>query len=191
MSSFLPHLPLLTLLLTLLACSAWVHTQARRSGQSRAMSLVLAPLGGLVLTLAVAWLAGTAWSHFRDKTGPLPLELDVAEEVFATESGGLREGCGVFVHRLTEASRADLAQRGLAKLQPARTGRDQPTYHRYGAWQRTSSGFHVRGEACTDLPDDVTAMIAKARETGFGTEGHEFDLLADPVSGLVVFSFNG
>lgn len=187
----LSFLPVLTLLLTLLACSAWVHTQARRSGQSRAMSLVLAPLGGLVLTLAVAWLAGAAWSHFRDKTGPLPLELDVSEEVFATESGGLREGCGVFVHRLTEASRADLAQRGLAKLQPARTGRDQPTYHRYGAWQRTSSGFHVRGEACTDLPDDVTAMIAKARETGFGTEGHEFDLLADPVSGLVVFSFNG
>lgn len=142
-------LTLLTLLLTLLACSAWVHVQARRSGQSRTMALALAPLGGL------------------------------------------REGYGVFVHRLTEASRLDLAQRGLAKLQTARTGRDQPTYHRYGAWQHASSGFHVRGQTCIDLPDDVTAMIAKARETGFDTEGREFDLLADPVSGFVVFSFNG
>ncbi len=184
-------LPLIGLLLTLAVCSAWVHAQARRSGQSRAMSMVLAPLGGLALTLTVVWGASAAWSHWRDKTGPLPPELDVAEEVFAQESGGLLEGCGVFVHRLTEASRLDLAQRGLAKLQTARTGRDQPTYHRYGAWQRASSGFHVRGQACIDLPDDVTAMIAKARETGFGTEGREFDLLADPVSGFVVFSFNG
>ena len=182
---------LLALLLTLLACSAWVHAQARRSGQSRAMALVVAPLGGLALTLTLVWLASSVWSHLRDKTGPLPLALDVAEEVFAAESGGLREGCGVFIHRLTEASRLDLAQRGLAKLQTARTGREQPTHHRYGAWQRASATFHVRGEACIDLPDDVIAMISTARATGFGTEGHEFDLLADPVSGLVVFSFNG
>lgn len=108
---------LLALLLTLLACSAWVHAQARRSGQSRAMALVVAPLGGLALTLTLVWLASGVWSHLRDKTDPLPLALDV--------------------------------------------------------------------------PDEVSAMIAQARETGFGTEGHEFDLLADPVSGLVVFSFNG
>ncbi len=63
--------------------------------------------------------------------------------------------------------------------------------HVDGAWQHASGGFHVRGQACIDLPDDVTAMIAKARETGFGTEGREFDLLTDPVSGFVVFSFNG
>lgn len=184
-------LAFIALLLSLLACAAWVYVQARRSGESRAMGLVLAPIGGLVLTVAAWWLGISVWGHGRDKTGPLPAALEVSEEVFAAESGGMREGCGLHIHRLSEAARMALAQRGLDMLRDAREGRENPQRYRYEAWQAARPSASVRGMDCTDVPPDVSAMISKALNTGFTTQGSEFDLLADPVSGIVVFSFNG
>jgi hypothetical protein len=178
-------------LATLIGCAAFVYSEAIKAGESRLIGMVLAPIGGLIMTTLIWWAGVSAWGKFRDKTGPLPLELDVAEEVFSAESGGLREGCGVFVYRLTEASRADLAKKGLAKLRSARSGRVDANYHRYNEWKSMPTDFDVRGQSCVDVPTDIAAMISQALKSGFVTRGYEFDLLVDPVTGIVVYSFNG
>jgi hypothetical protein len=184
-------LVLIAFLATLIGCSAFVYSEAIKAGESRIIGIVVAPMGGLIITTLIWWAGISAWAKFRDKTGPLPLELDVAEEVFSAESGGFREGCGVFVYRLTEASRTDLSKKGLAKLRSARSGRLDASYHRYNEWKPMPTDFYVRGQSCVDVPTDIAEIISQALKSGFVTSGYEFDLLVDPVTGIVVYSFNG
>jgi hypothetical protein len=156
-------------------------------GESPVVVAGLTLIGGPILLGLLIWVGG----HFRDRTGPLPAELEVQEQLFVDESSGLMEGCGLYVYRLTEASRIDLVNKGLSKLESARTGREQPSYHRYERWTPIPKEFSIRGRSCVELPRNISTLIDNALKSAFVTKGYEFDLLVDPITGLVVFSFNG
>lgn len=171
----------------LAGCSALVYYTLVKCGESQAVAFTLGIVGGSILLGLLIWTAG----HFRDRTGPLPPQLEVERTLFYDESGGLMEGCGLYVFRLKEAYRIALLNKGISKLDDVRAGREHPTYHRYEAWRPITSGFFNRGASCVELPPDISALIQSTSKTAYFTKGYEFDLLVDPISGLVVFSYIG
>lgn len=149
------------------------------------MALLCSPLLlGLVL-----WLAYTLWRSAHDLSAPIPAEIDVAEVLF--DENRFADGCELVVYRMTEAARADLQRRGLAKLATAQASRDRPSVERYASWRKANAKAEVRGTDCIELPAELSRRIHRARGSSYVTEGRKSDLMADPQSGLVVYSYDG
>ena len=88
---------LLGALVLLLTCCAGLYAMAVAERWPRLGAAALALSGGPMIFGLLVWAGVAAWAAWRDKTGPLPVELAVAQELYAQESGGWREGCGVAV----------------------------------------------------------------------------------------------
>lgn len=127
----------------------------------------------------------------------IPPQFELTEVVHHDEVGGLREGCGYAVFRLSEENLARIRSRGLAYFETAHLGRDGDPYHQYQPWRATPAAEHdrhlFRGQNCAGNPPELLQQAERAARTegAFFTTGHEQDLVVVPALGLLIYSFDG
>lgn len=159
---------------------------------------LLALVQALLTLLLVLYLLfkGFEREHFRQV---LPVELEPAGLVLIDGISGLREGCGVVVWRLGEASASGLRREGLAYLRGARQARGHDdVYYRYGPWQATPLPAAQNAEGwlplgCADAESALQARILRAAQEpgGYYSEKPEGVLLVLPAERLIVFGYDG
>lgn len=88
-------------------------------GIARGLLYSLQTLLALLLVLYLLF-KGFEREHFRQA---LPAQIEPAGLILIDGMSGFREGCGVAVWRLSEATAAGLRQQGLGYLQSARQAR--------------------------------------------------------------------
>ncbi|HTH09888.1 MAG TPA: hypothetical protein VMA55_09990 [Acidovorax sp.] len=126
----------------------------------------------------------------------IPPQFELLDVVHHDEVGGLREGCGFAVFRLSEDNLTGIRNQGLAYFETARLGRDGKPYHQYPSWRATPATEHdhlFRGRNCSGEPLELLeqAQRAAGKEGAFFTTGHEQDLVVVPALGLLIYSYTG
>lgn len=159
---------------------------------------LLAMAQALLTLLLVFYLGfkGMEREHFRQV---LPGRIEPAGLVLIDGISGFREGCGVAVWRLGEASAAGLRREGLAYLRDARQARGHDdAYHGYGPWQATplpeaqnSEGWLPLG--CADAEPALQERILRAAQApgGYYSEKPEGVLLVLHGERLIVYGYDG
>lgn len=163
-------------------------------GCVRALLYSLQTLLALQLVLYLLF-KGFEREHFRQA---LPAQIEPAGLILVDGMSGFREGCGVAVWRLSEAT-ADGLQQGLGYLQSARQARGYAEpYYRYGPWQATplSAAQSMDGWlplGCADAPEALQEQIMRGAQgvQGYYSEKREGVLLVLPMERLIVFAYNG
>lgn len=127
----------------------------------------------------------------------LPLGVEPAGVVVISDTGGIRESCGVAVFRLSMATRERLMSAGLSALKTARQARASSTaYYRYREWRPTPAQEPVDGAvgiACGELDGALDRQIAAGLRDSGGFFSHKPEalLLVLPKQGLIVFAYEG
>ena len=130
----------------------------------------------------------------------IPAKLGLDQLIFHDERSDIREGCGVAIFRLSDASLADVRRLGIAYFADATQGRDGERYHQYGPWRQglPAQGPRpdlLRGWHCLDedgspaLLDEVHQAVERGE--AFYTTGSEMDLIVVPRLKVMVFSHDG
>ena len=164
-------------------------------GIARALLYSLQTLLALLLVLYLLF-KGFEREHFRQA---LPARIEPAGVILIDGMIGFREGCGVAVWRLSEATAAGL-QQGLGYLLSARQARGYAEpYYRYGPWRATplaaaqgmDGGWLSLG--CADAPAALQEQILRGAQDvhGYYSEKDEAVLLVLPAERLIVFAYNG
>lgn len=164
-------------------------------GIARGLLYSLQTLLALLLVIYLLF-KGFEREHFRQA---LPAQIEPAGLILIDGMSGFREGCGVAVWRLSEATAAGLRQQGLGYLQSARQARGYAEpYYRYGPWRATplSEAQSMDGWlplGCADAPAALQEQILRGAQGGQGyySEKDEAVLLVLPAERLIVFAYNG
>lgn len=164
-------------------------------GCARTLLYSLQTLLALQLVLYLLF-KGFEREHFLQA---LPAQIEPAGLILVDGMSGFREGCGVAVWRLSEATADGLQQQGLGYLQPARQARGYAEpYYRYGPWQATplSAAQSMDGWlplGCADAPEALQEQIMRGTQgvQGYYSEKREGVLLVLPMERLIVFAYNG
>lgn len=164
-------------------------------GCARALLYSLQTLLALQLVLYLLF-KGVEREHFRQA---LPAQIEPAGLILIDGMSDFREGCGVAVWRLSEATAASLQQHGFGYLQSAQQARGYAeSYYRYGPWQATPladaqsmDGWLPLG--CADAPEALQEQILRGAQgmQGYYSEKREGVLLVLPRERLIVFAYNG
>ena len=164
-------------------------------GCARALLYSLQTLLALQLLLYLLF-KGFEREHFRQA---LPAQIEPAGLILIDGMSDFREGCGVAVWRLSEATAASVQQHGFGYLQSAQQARGYAeSYYRYGPWQATPladsqsmDGWLPLG--CADAPEALQEQILRGAQgmEGYYSEKREGVLLVLPRERLIVFAYNG
>ena len=140
------------------------------------------------------------WDYFQVSIykNAIPEKIEIKSVIFHDEKSDFREGCGVAIFKISDASIYKIKKNGLSYFADATLGRDGDNYHRYATWQRTplkGKENLLRGSFCIDEDDFplIWKKILMALNSGdaFFTTGREQDIVVIPSLGVLVFSFNG
>ena len=126
----------------------------------------------------------------------IPPQFELLEVVHHDEVGGVREGCGFAIFRLSDANLVRIRSQGLAYFETASLGKDGRPHHQYQPWKATPAAeqdWLFRGQNCAGESPELLeqALRAAENEGAFFTTGHEQDLVVVPSLGLLIYSYNG
>lgn len=149
-----------------------------------------------LLVLILVPLKGCSHMQIALYRQAIPPQFELLDVVHHDEVGGLREGCGFAVFRLSEDNLTGIRNQDLAYFEMARLGRDGKPYHQYQSWRATPATEHdhlFRGQNCAGEPLELLEQARRAagKEGAFFTTGHEQDLVVVPALGLLIYSYNG
>lgn len=128
----------------------------------------------------------------------LPEQIAVTGPVSIGEEGGIREGCGVAVFRLSTSTRKAIEAEGLEFFEGVDQSRGYSDhYHSFSAWKESPVPQEWGGDGSMFMCSVISPRLARKIQEAARLPGayyatkHEGQLYVLPSIGLVVFSFYG
>lgn len=154
-----------------------------------------------ILVILIATSPYTAYKtllYFHYKSY-LPDEINVTYPISINEEGGFREGCGVAIFHLSDATLEGIESQGVNFFKTATQARGHSEYqYQYEPWHETPVPKSWNGGGgwliCSHLADEklLNEIFSASRKTGaYYTKKHEAELVIIPSLKLVVFSSFG